>query len=126
MRSPGAELDETGWLPDIEPEASAVAQACLRDDLDAVNIMHTDLVDVSPGMQMLRRLWSRTIGVYPHHGVWSQPNWTFVDVPPEQLVDLASEWIGLGATMLGGCCGLRTRHVAALRRAVDSGLRPPR
>jgi S-methylmethionine-dependent homocysteine/selenocysteine methylase len=55
--------------------------------------------------------------------VWSQPDWTFLDVPSEELVELASNWVSLGATMLGGCCGLRTEHVAALRRAVDAGLR---
>jgi S-methylmethionine-dependent homocysteine/selenocysteine methylase len=125
MRTPGPELDEKGWLPDIEPEAHAVAAACLRDGLDAVNVMHTDIHDVSPALEMLRPLWPGTIGVYPHHGVWQQPEWTFVDVAPEELVDLATEWVTLGATMLGGCCGLRTEHVAALRRAVDAGLGPP-
>jgi homocysteine S-methyltransferase len=123
MRTPGPELDESGWLPDIKPEASAVARACVREGLDAVNVMHTDIYDVSPGLQMLRPLWAGTIGVYPHHGVWSQPDWTFLDVATEELVALASHWVSLGATMLGGCCGLRPEHVAALRRAVDAGLR---
>jgi S-methylmethionine-dependent homocysteine/selenocysteine methylase len=124
MRTPGPPLDEAGWLPDIDPEAHAVAQACLRDELDAVNVMHTDIHDVSAALQMLRPLWPGAIGVYPHHGLWSQPQWAFVDVAPEELVQLASEWVALGATMLGGCCGLRTHHVAALRSAVDAGLRP--
>lgn len=125
MRTPGPKLDETGWLPDIEPEARAVAAACLRDELDAVNVMHTDIHDVGPALEMLRSLWPGTIGVYPHHGVWVQPQWTFLDVPVEELVNLASQWVARGATMLGGCCGLRAHHVAALRRAVDAGLRPP-
>lgn len=122
MRTPGPELDEKGWLPDIEPEAHAVAAACIRDGLDAVNVMHTDIDDVSPALEMLRPLWPGTLGVYPHHGIWVQPQWTFVDVPTEELVELAAQWVALGATMLGGCCGLRTHHVAALRSAVDAGL----
>lgn len=125
MRTPGPPLDEAGWLPDIAPEGHAVALACVRDELDAVNVMHTDIHDVTPALEMLRPLWPGTIGVYPHHGLWSQPQWTFVDVPTEELVRLASDWVGLGASMLGGCCGLRTHHVAALRGAVDAGLRPP-
>ena len=124
MRTPGPPLDPEGWLPDIEPEALAVARACVRDELDAVNVMHTDIHDVSPALQMLSPLWPGTIGVYPHHGLWSQPQWTFVDVPAQELIRLANEWVGLGASMLGGCCGLRTHHVAALRGAVDAGLRP--
>jgi homocysteine S-methyltransferase len=121
MRTPGPELDQTDWLPDIEPEASAVADSCLRDGLDAVNVMHTDIYDVSPALRMLRPSWPGTIGAYPHHGVWAQPNWTFVDVPADELIELALDWVTLGATMLGGCCGLRTQHVAALRQAVDAG-----
>jgi S-methylmethionine-dependent homocysteine/selenocysteine methylase len=63
---------------------------------------------------------ARALGVYPHHGIWRQPNWTFHDVPVEQLVELAGSWMELGATMLGGCCRLRTHHVAALRELADS------
>lgn len=116
-----AERDQAGHdsLPDIN-EAQAVVQAWLTSSLDAVNVMHTEIEDVAPAIAMLRPLWDGPIGVYPHHGRWSPPEWGFVDVDPDQLVELAGSWIELGATMVGGCCGLRTHHVAALRAAVDA------
>lgn len=107
-------------LPELEPEGREIADACMRDSLDAINVMHTDIDDVADALAMVRSLWPGVLGTYPHRGRWAQPNWTFVDVPTEELAELAESWIGLGATMLGGCCGLRTHHVAALRAMVDA------
>jgi S-methylmethionine-dependent homocysteine/selenocysteine methylase len=119
MRAVGR--DQAGYdsLPDIT-EAQTVVQACLTSSLDAVNVMHTEIDDVVPAIAMLRPLWDGPLGVYPHRGRWSPPEWGFVDVDPDELVELAGTWIELGATMVGGCCGLRTHHVAALRAAVDA------
>jgi len=119
MRVPGSDPSEYASLPHVEPEARAVAQACLRDQLDAVNVMHTDIHDVTVAISMLRSLWLGPMGVYPHHGLWARPHWTFVDVPIQELLELANAWVKYGASMLGGCCGLRTHHIAALRRFAD-------
>jgi S-methylmethionine-dependent homocysteine/selenocysteine methylase len=121
MRIPGQDPSEYESLPDVEPEGRTIAEALLDPRLDAVTIMHTDIDDVSAALSMLRPLWSGTVGVYPHRGLWQRPHWTFLDVPDDQLVDLSAGWVQQGATMLGGCCGLRTHHVAALRAAVDAG-----
>ncbi len=119
MRTAGRDQAAYDSLPDIS-QAQTVVQACLTSSLDAVNVMHTEIEDVVPAIAMLRPLWDGPVGVYPHHGRWSPPEWGFVDVDPDQLVELAGSWIELGATMVGGCCGLRTHHVAALRAAVDA------
>ena len=66
-------------LPTIE-QARKVAQTLICDPLDAVNIMHTDIDDVSDGLAMVSSLWDGQIGVYPHHGQWSAPNWTSLDL----------------------------------------------
>lgn len=95
LQARGAPMDADAWcgLASLQdPElvrgvhedhiaAGAAARPCIRDGLDAVNVMHTD-----------------------------------------ELIELASTWVSLGARMLGGCCALRTQHVLALRRAVDAGL----
>lgn len=120
MRRPGRDPSQYESLPAVEPEGRAVAEACLRDGLDAVNVMHTDIDDVDSALEMLRPLWGGPVGVYPHHGRWARPHWTFVDVPTEILAGLARGWIDRGATMLGGCCGLRTHHVAVLREIADA------
>ena len=119
VRIPGSDPSEYVSLPNIEPEGREIAGACLRDQLDAVNVMHTDIYDVASALTMLQALWTGVIGVYPHHGRWSRPHWTFVDIATDQLVELAATWIGLGASMVGGCCGLRSHHIVALRAFVD-------
>jgi S-methylmethionine-dependent homocysteine/selenocysteine methylase len=106
-------------LPTIE-RAREVAQTLICDQLDAVNIMHTDVDDVSEGLAMVSSLWDGQIGIYPHRGQWSAPNWTYLDLEPELLAQRALAWIGQGAGMLGGCCGLTARHVGVLRATVDS------
>lgn len=106
-------------LPTIE-QARKVAQTLICDPLDAVNIMHTDIDDVSDGLAMVSSLWDGQIGVYPHHGQWSAPNWTSLDLEPDLLAQRAEAWIADGAGMLGGCCGLTARHVGVLRATVDS------
>lgn len=120
MHVAGRDSGEYDSLPDIGG-ARAVAEACLTVEPDAVTIMHTDIEDVAAGLEMLAPLWSGAVGVYPHHGRWRRPPWGFVDVDPDQLVELARTWVHLKAGMLGGCCGLRIRHVAALRAAVAAG-----
>jgi homocysteine S-methyltransferase len=120
MQVAGRDSGDYDSLPDIDG-ARAVAEACLTAQLDAVTVMHTDIDDVAAGLEMLAPLWSGAVGVYPHHGRWRRPHWQFVDVDPEALVEGARAWVTSGAGMLGGCCGLGTRHVAALRTAVDAG-----
>ena len=42
------------------------------------------------------------------------------DVAPEEYAALAREWIAIGARVVGGCCGTRSAHTAALRRMLDA------
>jgi S-methylmethionine-dependent homocysteine/selenocysteine methylase len=120
LRVPGRDPSHYESLPDVGPAGWAVAEACLHDELDAVHIMHTDIFDVDEALTMLRPLWPGTLGVYPHHGRWVKPHWTFADVPTDELSQLAEGWLGRGVRMIGGCCGLRTHHIAALREVADA------
>jgi S-methylmethionine-dependent homocysteine/selenocysteine methylase len=36
------------------------------------------------------------------------------DLTPEAYVGFAKRWLELGATLIGGCCGIGPRHIAAL------------
>jgi len=107
-------------LPTIE-EIHAVAERLIVPELDAVTVMHTDVVDTADSLAMMRTVWDGPLGVYPHHGVWSEPNWTYLDMEPDELVGYARGWLDQGVSILGVCCGLSARHVAALRSAA---LRP--
>lgn len=40
-------------------------------------------------------------------------------VAPEDYVALATEWVRLGARLVGGCCGTTTAHTAAVARSLQ-------
>jgi S-methylmethionine-dependent homocysteine/selenocysteine methylase len=47
--------------------------------------------------------------------------WEYSDeAPPEEYARSAVDWIGLGARVVGGCCGTGPTHTAALRRRIDA------
>ncbi len=46
-----------------------------------------------------------------------------VDLTPPRYLTLAQEWIGLGASIIGGCCGIGPEHIAALRSGFDQSAR---
>eukprot|EP00730_Choanoeca_flexa_P010779 TRINITY_DN21008_c0_g1_i1.p1 TRINITY_DN21008_c0_g1~~TRINITY_DN21008_c0_g1_i1.p1 ORF type:complete len:308 (+),score=45.05 TRINITY_DN21008_c0_g1_i1:53-976(+) len=39
------------------------------------------------------------------------------DLTPEELVKLSEQWKQLGATVIGGCCGIGPQHIRALAQA---------
>ena len=104
-------------LPTVD-EICTVAKRLIVSEVDAVNVMHTDVLDASEGLSMVRALWDGPFGVYPHHGIWLEPNWTYLDMEPDHLVQHARGWLDQGVSILGVCCGLTARHVAVLRGAV--------
>ena len=71
--------------------------------------------DVTVGLRELVRHWSGPAGVYPHVGRFDPPEWLFTDeYPPDRYAEVAREWIGLGAQIVGGCCGTTPDHIAAI------------
>jgi S-methylmethionine-dependent homocysteine/selenocysteine methylase len=103
-------------LPTVD-EARTLAERLIVPEIDAVTVMHTDVLDASEALSMIQALWNGPLGVYPHHGVWSEPNWTYLNMQPDELVEHARVWLDQGVDILGVCCGLTAHHVAALRAA---------
>jgi homocysteine S-methyltransferase len=67
-------------------------------------------------------LWVRPNAGLPryHNGRVLYPN-----ASERYFEEFAAQALALGARLIGGCCGTGPAHVAAIRRAVESG-RPPR
>jgi homocysteine S-methyltransferase len=40
------------------------------------------------------------------------------DVTPEMMAEAAKKFAGMGAQVLGGCCGNTPEHVAAIGKAI--------
>ena len=45
---------------------------------------------------------------------------TVFRLPPEPFAEKTAAFVGMGARLVGGCCGTTPDHIAALRRAVDA------
>ena len=83
----------------------------------ALIIAEDALARVAPAaLEVLRRHWRGPLAAYPECGHFAAPDWQFVDVAPDEYARRSGEWRRLGATALGGCCGVGPAHIARLRR----------
>ncbi len=90
----------------------------------AVGVMHSEIELTPDALQVVRKVWDGPVYAYPHHGVFDIPNWRFDNtLSPDEFAAAAMEWVGAGAGAVGGCCGIRPAHIAALRTAVDHAYR---
>jgi S-methylmethionine-dependent homocysteine/selenocysteine methylase len=87
----------------------------LRPGVTAVNVMHSNIDAVLPGLDVIAREWDGVRGAYPHVGEFKRPRWVFRDIEPEDFATQAIGWVEHGAQLVGGCCGIRPRHIAAMR-----------
>lgn len=82
------------------------------------SVMHCNVNDVTPALEIIRKHWQGPLGAYPESGFFQMPHWQFVDIiAPSDLVEAARPWRDLGATVLGGCCGMGPEHIQALSAA---------
>src|SRR5262249_53355614 len=86
-------------------------------------VMHSEVGDIGPAIEVAKRHWSGPLAVYPESGYFTMPSWQFVDViAPEDLAARALEWLRQGAQVLGGCCGLGPEHIRLLREQLPARL----
>jgi len=116
-----------------------VLDALLPFAPDAVNVMHSPPGAVAPALRAIAARSRSLVGAYPEleggvTGFASERAAAAAGADstrpgagakratpsPMELVALASNWIGAGARIVGGCCGATPSHVRALRAAIDS------
>ena len=84
----------------------------------ALLVIHSEIYDVIPTLEAMKRNWDGPIGAYPHSGDWVGPNWQFVNmISPEDYVEVAKDWRQQGAQIVGGCCGIGEDYIKSLRAA---------
>ncbi|MDG4868005.1 homocysteine S-methyltransferase family protein [Guyparkeria sp. 1SP6A2] len=107
--------DILGFGPEQDiPFAQVIS---ILDDwaVDAAGIMHTPPTEISDALKILRTHFDGPLMAYPDSGYFKSPHWQFEDViEPADLRRYAEGWVEDGAQVLGGCCGLSPRHIAAL------------
>ena len=101
-----------------EPLIDALAEISKRN-VPLVSIMHTEVEHVDGCLDVLDENWSGPVGVYAHTGDFIDNKWIFDDtISPADYSRASKHWKERGVQVLGGCCGIRTEHIAAMAEVI--------
>ncbi len=113
-----------------------LATALHGHPVDAVLLMCSNPENVSKGLPILREAYDGPVGAYPNLGY--NPTGPITNMPmltnqkpsagvdilqnaeyyPTRMAEFASEWKGMGAQIIGGCCAAGPEHIQAMRPVV--------
>ena len=101
----GTPLGHAVELCDVEPRIAAIGVNC------------TEPSDVPGLITTVRQATQKPIIVYPNAGgTWDAIHRTWTgDVSHLEWPDLATQWRGLGATVIGGCCRVSPDDISQMR-----------
>ena len=101
------------------PEGDVFGRAAQRFEqlgVEALLINCLPADHVGGMLPWLRDFTDLPLGVYPNLGYESGRGWRFDErVGPDEYAELALEWRGEGAQIIGGCCGTSPGHIEAAR-----------
>ncbi|MEO0909133.1 MAG: homocysteine S-methyltransferase family protein [Pseudomonadota bacterium] len=110
------ETDETGKVYGGSNKLLKDAIAALDGkDIPLISIMHTDVRDINACLDVVEEHWNGLVGVYAHSGEFIDNTWIFEGtISPEDFTSAAQTWLDRDTNLVGGCCGIRPDHMAAL------------
>ena len=86
-----------------------------------VSVMHTDIEDTIPSLNVVKERWSGPVGAYPHSGSFVMPNFQFDKIiSPEDFLAEGQKWVRMGVQLVGSCCGIGPEHIRALREGLPT------
>lgn len=101
-----------------EVPLETVTKLIPKTGVDVAGVMHTGAEIIGVTLAAIRKNFSGPMSAYPDSGYFEMPDWRFVDViAPDRLEDFFSDWVKLGAQLIGGCCGLTVDHIHAATRS---------
>lgn len=116
LRLQSSEKDENGAVTAGAGATLAEAIAALAGkDVPLLSIMHTDVRHVDACIDILDAHWKGLVGVYAHSGHNIGGNWVFEGtISPDEYREACEGWLDRNVQVIGGCCGIRPDHMAAL------------
>lgn len=87
-------------------------------------VMHNEIPTTDEALEIIRSEWDGPIGAYPESGYFEMPHWVFTDLSPEEFAAACRRWREAGASVLGGCCGIKPGHIEALSAALGDEAAP--
>lgn len=98
---------------------AAALHALGERDVPLVNIMHTEVEDIDACLDVVDGHWPGPVGVYAHSATWKNHHADYsTTISSADYATQANRWLGRGVQVIGGCCGLGTEHVRALKPLV--------
>lgn len=84
---------------------------------DVAGVMHSEVADTAPALEVLSRHFSGPLMAYAETGRFEAPDWIFEQtMAPDDYAAAAARWVAdQGVRIVGGCCGTGPEHIAALR-----------
>jgi homocysteine S-methyltransferase len=95
----------------------------LADDIAGINLFHSSINAIEPGLAVLKAKWKGPIGVYPEadrtdYISRSRDESQETPITPDEFVKQAQGWIKSGVQLVGGCCGIDLPYIEKLATAV--------
>ncbi len=111
------DTDETGAVQAGAGETLADAIAALEGrNVALLSIMHTDVRHIDACLDVVETQWKGLVGVYAHSGRFIDGAWIFEGtITPDAYASASQRWLGRNVQVIGGCCGIRPDHIAALQ-----------
>jgi enediyne biosynthesis protein CalE2 len=117
---------ENARLLSKEPLAEAV-RAAEAAGAEAIAVNCAPIADITAALRELPNASRKPLGAFAHIGRYDPPSWKFGfyprfsgtgEFPPAKYLEAAREWQGLGARIIGGCCGTTPDHIRTLREGL--------
>ena len=93
----------------------------LMDGAEACLVMHSAIADIEDALTVMGSIWAGPLGAYPESGEFAMPHWQFHDISPADFAAAAKRWRSLGASIVGGCCGIGPDHIRAMADLLRRG-----
>lgn len=105
-------------LADGTPLADCLSRIDRSAAIHAVGVNCVPPDRVAPLLELLSNSTQKPLVVYPNSGeAWNSHSRRWEGAAAlDRFGQLAADWIGRGAAVIGGCCRTRPEHIAALRK----------
>ncbi len=92
--------------------------------IDAAGIMHSQVIDTEPALEVMSRHWHGPKLVYAETGKLEKPDWNFKEIcTPEKYSEVLKNWVSShGIQIVGGCCGTGPEHIRFLKEQLPKYL----
>lgn len=112
---PGKDDEIMSFLRERDVPFEDLVKTLVAAGGDVMGVMHTNIPLISPAIGVIRKHFDGPVSAYPDGGVFIMPEWQFDHtIEPAEFAVQTKAWYEEGIQIVGGCCGLGIKHIAAM------------